>query len=104
MKNKLLRIGLWILVWIVFNIAFILFIEDIPYNFNIIVGYIPYNPHAMLSILMSPITSLIELADKLSSPFELATRIFSEEFKFGIFFWIVVGILLYFPRNRIKSK
>lgn len=92
MKNKLLRVGLWILIWIIFSVGF--------------VEYLPQDPHMLLSVLISPITSLVELVDKLSSPSALATRIFSEEFKFGIFFWIVVGVLLYFPRNRdhIKPK
>jgi hypothetical protein len=90
MKNKLLRIGVWVLVWIVCSIAFL--------------EYLPQDPHMLLSVLISPITSLVELVDKLSSPFALATRVFSEEFKFGIFFWIVVGVLLYFPRQSKGSE
>jgi len=62
------------------------------------------------SVLISPITSVFELFDELSYLLSSATAtgIFSEEFIFGILFWVVVSLLLYFPsnsnKNRIKPK
>ncbi len=90
MKNKLLKIGVWILIWVAFSIGF--------------VDYLPQHVHMPFSVLISPITSLFELFDELSYPSELATGIFSEEFIFGVVFWVVFFVLLYLPHNRNRDK
>ncbi len=88
MKNKLLRIGVWILIWVVFSVGF--------------VEYLPQHPHMKYEVLLSPFiifTALFYLPELAKSPFPLGLVP-------GIFFWVVVFVLLYFPRSRnlIKSK
>ncbi len=89
-NQELLRIGVWVLVWIVFSIGF--------------VEYLPQHVHMPLSVLLSPILLPIVRFTTLFYPSALAVDPFSLELVFGIIFWIVVGVLLYFPRNRIKSE
>ncbi len=85
MKKKLLKIGIWIWIWIVFSIGFL--------------DYLPQDPHVPVSVLISPLLFPFDLFDAFFYPPEL-------ELVFGALFWIVVGILLCFPRNQnhIKSK
>ena len=92
MKNKLLRIGVWVLVWIVFSVGF--------------VDYLPQHAHMPFSVLISPVALPFIWLTALFNPSALATDPFSLDLVFGALFWIVVFLLFYFPRNRnsIKSK
>lgn len=92
MKNKLLRIGVWILIWVVFSVGF--------------VDYLPQHAHMPFSVLISPLLLPFIWFSALFYPSELAVDPFSLDLVFGALFWVVVFVLLYFPRNRnhIKSK
>ncbi len=86
MKNKLLRIGVWVLIWVVFSV--------------VLVNYLPQHPHVKYEILLSPLILLFALF----YPLELITGPFPSELAPGILFWIVVFVLLYFPRTKNKNK
>ncbi len=86
MKNKLLRIGVWVLVWVVFSVVFM--------------DYLPQHAHMPLSVLISPIVLPMVLFGALFDFSSLAVDPFSSDILFGALFWIVVIVLLYFPRNR----
>jgi len=90
MKNKLLRIGVWILIWVVFSVAFM--------------DYLPQHVHMPLSVLISPIVFPMVLFSTLFYPSSLAVDPFSSDILFGALFWVVVIVLLYFPRNRNRVK
>ncbi len=86
MKNKVLRIGVWVLIWIVFSIGF--------------AEYLPQHPHMKYEVLLSPFivfTALFYLPELVKNPFPLGLVP-------GVFFWIVIFVLLYFPRNRNRIK
>jgi len=90
MKNKLLRIGVWILIWIVFSVGF--------------VEYLPQHAHMPLSVLISPILLPLIWLTALFNPSALAVDPFSLDIIIGVLFWVVVFLLLYFPRNRNRTK
>jgi len=83
MINKLLKIGVWILIWIIFSVGF--------------VEYLPQDPHVPISVLISPILFPFDLFNAFFYPPEL-------ELSLGTLFWIVVFVLLYYPRNRNRPK
>jgi len=90
MKKKLLRVGIWTLVWIVFSIGF--------------VGYLPQHAHMPLSVLVSPVALPLTWLTALFNPSALAIDPFSLDIVIGALFWIVVFALFYFPRNRNNTN
>jgi len=87
--NKALRILAWATIWVIFSFFF--------------VDYLPQDAHMPYSVLISPITFIFEIFDEISYPSKMATGIFSSEFTFGIFFWVIVILLFYFPRKNNRN-
>ncbi len=83
MKNKLLRLGVWILIWVVLSVGF--------------VEYLPQDPHMPGSVLISPVLFPFDLFNAFFYPPEL-------ELAFGALFWVIVFVLLYYPRNRKRNR
>lgn len=90
MKRKLVKIGIWILIWVVFSIGFM--------------EYLPQHVHMPLSVLISPLLLPFIWFTALFYPSELAVDPFSLDIIFGAVFWIVFFVLLYFPRNQNRTK
>ena len=86
---KAIRIFIWVIAWVLFSFIF--------------VDYLPQNAHMPYSVLLSPITFIFEIVDELSYPSKVATGIFSSEFLFGVFFWVIVIFLFFFPRKNVKE-
>lgn len=86
MKKKLIRAGIFILVWIVVTVVF----ED----------YFPTNPHIGYITLMSPFIILAMLVLDFT---EVITN-FPIDFLPGVLFWVVLFVLLYFPRKTNQSQ
>jgi hypothetical protein len=90
MKRKLVKIGIWILIWVVFSIGFM--------------EYLPQHVHMPFSVLISPLLLPFIWFTALFYPSELAVDPFSLDIIFGAVFWIVFFVLLYFPRNQNRTK
>ena len=80
--NRLLKVTIWIVVWIILSVIF--------------VDYLPQHPHVKYTILISPFILFVALFNFS----EVITGSFPMGLGYSIFFWVVVFILFYFPRTK----